>query len=551
MNKLKFLFLLAFCVTYSSFAQQIAEQPTQDLSDFIRYKLETEQPGQGITIDGIELFGLEEIKRFYQKRNFKEAWSSNKRLTEQAYELKFEINQAKYDGLNPNDYYLDKLNEIFSKFEQYDFRLTPASQEDLLIVDFLLTDAFFKLSTHLAVGKVDPSQLKSQWEIMQRKPKVYYDELLMKALEEKQIRQNLELLYPKFAIYKKGREVLRALEEKSKNDTIDWKRLKINKSIKAGEKHNVIPRLRDRLIFWGYLQDYIVEDSKFFDSLLFEGVKKYQDNRGMDKDGVIGNKTLTSLNNSPKDQFDKASVNMERLRWLPDTLRDSEVVLVNIANYQLDYLDRRDTIFSSKVIVGREYHQSPIFTAEMSYLVFSPYWNLPNSITRNEVMPAMRKDPSYLRKKNMEVVTFSGKSVDPSTIDWQAKSFPYMVRQKPGPGNSLGLVKFMFPNNHSVYIHDTPSRSLFDRGERAFSHGCIRLQNPATFAEILLKEDASWTPLKITEAMNSGHEKVVNLDRKIPVVILYLTFWTDSKGVGHFREDIYSRDAEVLAELRK
>lgn len=549
MRKLIFLLLAAFCYSNSSFAQL---QPVvyQELSDFIRYRIETENPGKGITIDGIELFGLEEIKRFYEKRNFEEAWSQDKRLTETAYELKFEINQAKFDGLNPTDYYFDKLDDIFTKFESFDSKETSASVEDLLIVDFLLTDAFFKLATHLAIGKVDPTQLKAQWGIMQRKPQVYFDVVLEKALEEKQIRQNLESLYPNFSIYRKGREVLRALDEKSKNDTINWKRLKTNKSIKVGDKNNTIPRLRDRLIFWGYAEDYQVEEPKFFDSLLLQSVKEYQQNNGMDTDGVIGNKTLASMNNSPRDLFDKASVNMERLRWLPDTLTDSEMIVVNIANYELDYLNNRDTLFSSKVIVGREYHQSPIFTAEMSYIVFSPYWNLPNSITRNEVMPGVRKDPSYLSRKNMEVVTFSGKKVDPNSIDWHAKTFPYMVRQKPGPGNSLGLVKFMFPNNHSVYIHDTPARNLFDRGERAFSHGCIRLQNPATFAEIILRGNSNWTTEKIAEAMNKGQEKVVNLDRKIPVVILYLTFWSDSRSVGHFREDIYNRDAEVLQELR-
>lgn len=550
MKQLIFGFLVSFCLVFSAFAQQ-QTAVEQELSDFIRYKLETDAPGQRLSIDGIELFGLEEVYSFYEKRNFKEAWSLNRRLTERAYELKFEIDQAKFDGLTPNDYYFDKLDQIFTQFESYDTKQTPASQEDLVNVDFLLTDAFFKLATHLSIGKVDPSTLKAEWGIIHHKPKVYYDEVLAKALEEKQIRQNLEALYPKFVIYRKGREVLRALDLKSKSDTINWKNLKINKSLKVGDRDNTIPKLRERMIFWGYMKDYPVEDAKLFDSLLFEKVKGFQQNNAMDADGVIGNKTLASMNNSPKDQFDKASVNMERLRWLPDTLRDSEMILVNIANYELDYLNNRDTLFSSRVIVGRDYHQSPIFSAEMSYIVFSPYWNLPISITRAEVMPAMRKDPSYLSRKNMEVVTYSGKMVDPNTIDWKAKSFPYMVRQKPGAGNSLGLVKFMFPNNHSVYIHDTPARGLFERGERAFSHGCIRLQNPATFAELLLKGNSNWTPAKISEYMHMSEEKVVNLDRKIPVVILYLTFWSDSRGVGNFREDIYDRDPEVLEALRK
>ena len=151
----------------------------------------------------------------------------------------------------------------------------------------------------------------------------------------------------------------------------------------------------------------------------------------------------------------------------------------------------------------------------------------------------------------MEVVTGSGKLVDPSTINWSSKSFPYMIRQKPGGSNSLGLVKFMFPNSHSVYIHDTPSRSLFEREDRAMSHGCIRIQNPSRFAEILLSDDPTWTPEKIDQAMNLGKEQIVSLPRKIPVVLVYLTFWADSKGQPHFRQDIYNRDEEVLELLRK
>lgn len=187
----------------------------------------------------------------------------------------------------------------------------------------------------------------------------------------------------------------------------------------------------------------------------------------------------------------------------------------------------------------------------MSYLVFSPYWNIPYSITKNEIIPAVRKNSNYLQNKNMEVITTSGKPVNPSTIDWSSKSFPYLIRQKPGGSNSLGLVKFMFPNSYSVYIHDTPARSLFEREDRAMSHGCIRLQNPAAFAQLLLRDDPSWTPEKIDAAMHQEKEQIVNLPRKIPVVLLYLTFWADSKGQPHFRQDIYNRDAEVLALLKK
>lgn len=271
----------------------------------------------------------------------------------------------------------------------------------------------------------------------------------------------------------------------------------------------------------------------------------------MEPDGTIGNLTAESLNNSPSNLMDIASVNLERLRWLPDTLRDAELILVNIANYQLDYLNKLDTILTAKVIVGKEFNASPIFTAPMTYIAFSPYWNIPESITKDEIIPAVLKNPKYLDQKNMEVVTSSGEVVNPKSIKWSADPFPYQIRQKPGGDNSLGLVKFMFPNEHSIYIHDTPSRSLFELENRALSHGCIRIQDPAKFAQLLLQDDPSWTLEKINEAMNQDKEQIVDLKKNIPVVIFYMTFWADSNGAPHFRSDIYNRDQEVLLAMRK
>ena len=511
-----------FCVAQST-----------DLQDNIRIRLEQDQPDIPLNVQNKELFAKSEIHLFYNDRLFLPAWIDNGVLTELAYELRFEIIQSKFDGLNPTDYHLDLLNSYFNLFENNKKQGKPNELDDLASVDFLLSDAFFHLASHLEIGKVDPSKLAGDWEITAKTAKVNYNELL------------------EMALYKKGREVIRAMDEIRKKDTLNWKAVKISKTIKVGERDGGVPNLRERLAFWKYLTPYSFEDEKEYDSTMFSAVKEFQLRNGLEPDGALGKNTVNALNQSPVDLIDKASVNMERLRWLPDTLRGAEMIVVNIANYQLDYLSNRDTLLSARVIVGKKYHESPIFSSAMSYIVFSPYWNLPTSIVRNEVMPAVRKNPNYLAQKNMEVVTFSGQHVDPSTVNWSGKSIPYMVRQKPGENNSLGLVKFMFPNEHSVYIHDTPARSLFTREDRALSHGCIRIQNPAAFAEILLKNDKSWTPEKINAAMHQSHEQIVKLDRKIPVVLLYLTFWADSKGLGHYRQDIYDRDAEVLVALRK
>jgi murein L,D-transpeptidase YcbB/YkuD len=521
------------------------------LQDQIRLTLESIQPGRSISIRNQKLTASGDIFSFYSNREFREIWSSDGILTELAYELRFEIRQSKFDGLDPQEYHLGLIDTFFNTFEANKKNKVPNGLGELVDLELLLSDAFFQLTAHLERGKVNPALLKSTWEIARKPQKVNYGDLLSVSLASGEIRRNLETIYPKFTSYKRGREVIRQLDEKSKVDSLNWKPIKIDKTIKVGESNNSIPIIRQRLQFWGYMGHYETENPKVYDSLLFEGVKEFQRKNGMEPDGALGKNSVTGINNSPSVLLDRASVNMERLRWLPDTLKEAEIILVNIANYGLDYIYKLDTLFSSKVIVGKQYHATPIFSAAMSYIVFSPYWNIPNSIARNEIIPAIRKNPDYLRQKNMEVVTFSGQPVDPSTINWSNKSFPYMIRQRPGGSNSLGLVKFMFPNRFSVYIHDTPTRSLFDREDRALSHGCIRIQNPTEFAKILLRDMPEWTDERINQAMNQKSERIVNLNRKIPVALVYLTFWADSKGQAHFRQDIYNRDAEILTLLRK
>jgi murein L,D-transpeptidase YcbB/YkuD len=522
-----------------------------EIQDQIRRRLESSESGEPIKIREKNLSSSDQTQSFYVNRTFLPAWSEDGIVTEIGYELRFEIKQAQFDGLNPDDYNLALLESFFASFESNKKNNSENTASDLADFDLLMSDAFFHLASHLELGKVDPTKFDSKWEINRKAPKVNYIELMEVGLQSGSIRKSLESLYPSFTIYRKGREVIRALDERRKSDSTDWKPVKIDKTMKIGESNNSVTALRQRLVFWGYLSQDSVTDPRLYDSSMMMAVQAFQKRNGMEPDGALGKMTVNALNQSPRNLMDIAAVNMERLRWLPDSLRDSEMILVNIANFHLDYLSKGDTIFSGKVIVGKQYHASPIFSAPMKYIVFSPYWNIPNSIAKNEIIPSIRRNPNYLKQKNMEVVTYSGKLMDPSTINWSSKSFPYMIRQKPGGDNSLGLVKFMFPNKHSVYLHDTPSKSLFEREDRALSHGCIRLQNPEKLAKILLSDDPFWTDEKIKEAMNQSKEQIVNLNREIPVVLIYLTFWADSKGQGHFRPDIYGRDGEVLAALRK
>lgn len=553
----RFLFLFFFILmAFESFSQE--GQSDNGIDFFIRNQLELDNPEARKRVGGTTLFSSVVIQRFYQEREFHPAWLVDKKLTERAYEMRYEIQQAKFDGLNPSDYHLSPLNSYFDKIEKSKEGGEGLTTLEYASLDLLLTDAFIMLSSHLYLGKVDPDNLKTSWGIQRTAPELRIDKRLEKAIQEGSLRKSLEELYPSFTVYKKMRDGLRELFDYQgkylSESNVSWKPLKLSKSIKQQEVHDLIPEIRRRLMFWGFLDVYEFDQEKFYDSLMEVGVKRLQYRHGMEQDGVIGQGTIQAINQRPEDLITTARVNMERLRWLPDNLKEQELILVNTANFQLDYIQRKDTVLSSRVIVGKSFHSTPQFSAEMSYIVFSPTWTVPNSITRNEVIPAVKRNPNYLARNNMKVLTASGAEISPGSIDWakvNPRTFPYIIRQEPGENNSLGLVKFMFPNKHSVYIHDTPARSLFEREDRALSHGCIRLQKPFELAKLLLSFDAAWTDEAIRENMHLKKEKIVMLDRKIPVVVLYLTYWADSKGDYFFRRDLYSRDAEIFKALQE
>jgi L,D-transpeptidase YcbB len=549
------LLLVLFCIK----PQEIQAQDSHEaVAAVINSLIEIDDPDRSTKVFGQDLFSSVVLRRFYSERLFLPAWTDGAALPEIAYEMRYEIQQVQFDGLNPNDYHLQAINQLFNRFESARRGQGEFSMVDFANLDVLLTDAYIIISSHLYLGKINPESLKSEWNIQRSAPELMIDERLNQALQNQSIRKSFEELYPSFLVYKKMRDALRFLYEDEKrfqsNPLAQWKTLKIDKSIKLGDSHSQMDEIRARLRFWKYLDDDQPEDHKIYDSLMQPAIIKLQKRHGMEPDGVIGQGTIHALNQKPTDLIATARINMERFRWLPENVKDQEVILVNTANFQLDFIAKKDTLLSSRVIVGKNYHSTPQFSAEMSYLVFSPTWTIPNSITRNEIIPAVKKNPDYLRSKNMKVLTANGQEVNAASIDWQKvnpRNFPYIIRQEPGEQNALGLVKFMFPNKYSVYIHDTPARSLFAREDRALSHGCIRLQKPFEFAKILLQQDPTWTDEKIRESMKLSKERIVNLDRKIPVVILYLTFWTDSSGNEYFRRDIYNRDQEIFTALNQ
>ncbi|WP_051314998.1 L,D-transpeptidase family protein [Algoriphagus terrigena] len=489
-----------------------------------------------------------EIESFYADRDYLEVWLLNGSLSKEGKDLLARIQDSKYDGLQPAHYHLEEVAALSSNPEKENKKFRNLSPDEKVQLELLLTAGFFNLAHDLEKGRVNPATLDPDWKFEAKETEVDYSDMLKEIAAGAPVDKTFERLYPNSDLYASGKKAIKELYEIQEKDTLTWDLAKVDGAIKEGERHDAIPALRKRLIFWGFLKPYDVEDLTLFDPEMEAGLQKYQEVNGMKPDGVIGSLVAESLNNSPQNLIDIASVNMERLRWMPAIDWSQEMVLVNIANYQLDYMQKNDTAFTAKVIVGKEYSESPTFTAPMSYIVFSPYWNIPPSITTDEIIPAVEANRDYLSEKNMEVVNGDGETVNASKVNW-SKDTAYRVRQKPGGDNSLGLVKFMFPNEYNIYIHDTPARSLFDKETRALSHGCIRIQNPEQFAKILL-DDAEWDDEKIQEAMSQDEEEIVKLNRKIPVVLLYMTFWADKDGKANFRSDVYERDAALLTALR-
>ena len=539
-GKSAFIGFLLFFIVQPSAGQAFQEELRQTLE-----KSTQESPAQ---LRGNRLLKLGEVYPFYAQRNFDPIWSETGRLTELAYEFRFELRQSHYDGLQPASYHLELIDAFVATVEKKEAAKEVLLPKELAELDLLLTDAFFALAEDLELGKVNPERLQARWSIPRKRNALGYDSLLTQASRTRALRSQLATLYPKTPSYEKGKLLLRQLEEHAKEE-INWKPIKTDKAIRPGDVSAQMPQVRERLAFWGYPAVAVRTDAKMYDSLLREQVLAYQAARGIKVDGVLGQGTLSALNESPAQLMDKIRVNLERMRWIPEHFFQGEAVLVNVPSFQLVYRKGVDTLFTTKVIVGTIKHQTPVFTASLSYLVFSPYWNIPPSIARNETLPAIRKNAGYLQRNNMEVVNTAGQPLSPSQVNWNAKPFPYLIRQKPGESNALGQVKFMFPNPNNVYLHDTPAKQLFEQDIRTFSHGCIRMQQPRDFAELLLKNKGDWTSEKVGLAMGQGKEEIVNLPYKIPVGIVYFTFLVDAGGQPRFFADVYRRDAELLALL--
>ena len=460
------------------------------------------------------------LRSFYNNRNYQCAWFFKEGIADYASTFYDMYNDyISYSG--DSSLYNPRLQQLYDSASSGNLK-----PDDSLAVktELLLTVQFFRYARKAYQGNSRLNVRELDWFIPRKKinPATVLDSML--ANKGKNIAE-YEPVNPQYNLLK---------EQLIKYDSIEkaggWKVINANKkSYKLNDTAISLVDIKKRLLLTGDLNNR--DTSVIFTKELEEGIKNFQHRYGVKENGIITAPLIAEMNRPVQDRLQQILINMERIRWMP-ALPVTDFLLVNIPEYRLHVFEKGKHTFSMNVVTGSVVHNTVIFSGALKYVVFSPYWNVPPDILKKEVLPGIKRNKNYLASHNME---------------WNDGA----VRQKPGLSNSLGLVKFLFPNSYNIYLHDSPAKSLFNEATRAFSHGCIRLAEPKKLAQFILRNDAAWDSVKITSAMNAGKEQFVTLKQTIPVFIGYFTAWVDGTGKLNFRDDVYGHDKEMKARLFK
>jgi murein L,D-transpeptidase YcbB/YkuD len=483
-----------------------------DSSDVVKYIAENAIP------DSI----ARRIISFYNTRNYEYAWFASDGLSEQAMGFSSLLNFTGDTSARQK-----KLEKKMDDLMADTGLQVSEDNKSIRSTELFLTESLIRYSlTNFPKGYVKRKELERFIPFKKKDPIELADSLLNKKHKDDKYYADIN------PAYKALSEQLRKYVAIAKSG--GWPVIgKINK--KEFKKHHSSPEvlsMKKMLMLTGDIPGKDTTD--VFDDTLENGIKSFQTRFGFSPDGKIDDKLLAQMNVPAIDRVKQILINMNRMRWLPQQPQ-GRLIEVNIPAFLLHVYDGKQKVFSMPVVVGKDGHNTTIFSDLMTTIVFSPYWNVPPSIVKKEIIPGMDSDKNYLDEHQME-------------ITGTENNLP-VVRQKPGPENSLGKVKFLFPNTFNIYLHDTPAKELFNKDVRAYSHGCIRLADAEKLADYILKDNSHWTPEKINEAMNSGNEQFVKLKDPVPVFITYYTAWVDDNGVLNFRDDIYGHDKAVAEKM--
>lgn len=544
-----FFFLFIYFITYPSVCHSFQDTSTDNINAAVKNVLfSKDHPyfNQSTFLEYKEI-----INELYSSSPQTLLWLSNdikniKNVTD-IFQL---ISTAKNSGLNEEHYHLAFLR---SKWDELIYR-QKYSHQNLVLLDTAISINLLHFLSDLRYGRIDPQSLNFNFKPL--KDLLEFSPLILSAINKSKINKLSDLVEPKIPAYHLLKKALVAYRKNS--NTSDYNMLNYISTLRPEETNPQVIAIRQKLNILGIPTNKKNAASCLYDKELVENVKEFQSHHGLKTDGIIGNKTIKALRPNKEQRIHQIELALERLRWLPK-IQPGPSVMVNIPAFQL-WAYASDQLIDSqalkmKVIVGKSSDvllKSPVFTAKMHYLEFSPYWNIPKSITIKEIIPKLEKDPFYIEQQNMELVTgFHNNTLPvPYTEDSiaQLRNQTLKLRQRPGRNNALGTVKFIFPNNYNVYLHDTPSRRLFNKPKRDLSHGCIRVEKPTELARFLLKTKPKWNQQKILQSMHLSQPKQVRLSKSVPVIIFYSTAYAIEDKL-YFYDDLYDYDAALSQAL--
>lgn len=505
------------------------------IEDGLRSEIAGLSQGQAPDLGGMRVSAAEFIAELYEVRGYAPIWQDERRRDDLSDELADSIRH----GFVPKDFDVDLLSQL-----QED--ASDGNPAAIVRFDIAATEAAARLLQHIYFGKVDPNSLNADWGFERPftpgNPAKLVDQYLTAASLGDLI-DDIEIAAPAYTAMQDALETHMAISLSG-----GWPQVPQGDVLKPGATDPRIPTLRRRLSVTGDFTE-AAGDGDTYDPALEDAVKGFQSRHGLEADGVVGAKTYRALNRTVEERIDQLRVSLERARW---TLRDlgQDFVFVNIGGAETVLVQNGEVTWRTRSIVGQAYRKTPVFQDQIRYMEFNPTWTVPRSILRNDKLAKIRQDAGYLSRGNYLVKNADGRTINPSSVNWFADNPPVTLVQQPGPDNALGLVKFMFPNEHAVYLHDTNDRSLFDRAERNLSSGCVRIENPFEFADLLLAGDAEWSADRRNAILASGKTTRVDLPEPLPVLLTYYTAWVGFDGSVQFREDIYERDGAILAALR-
>ncbi len=495
---------------------------------------------------GDSIYARAALTHFYERRLYRGAWS-----VQRADDLLKSLSRTDLEGLQPKDYHLAAIENLLASVRSDIQKGLGVSPDRLAEFDILLTDAFLVYGSHLLFGRVNPETIQLKW--VPKQQSVDLATVLESALASDNISDSLMKLAPDQPGFRHLSKALAHYREVTSQG--GWPTIPEGMKMKRGDHGSSVAALRERLILDGDLDATNKSDALQFDEALEQALKRFQRRHGLSSSGTIDAATRAELNVSVESRVEQLELNIERWRWLPQDL-GRRYILVNIPAFKLEVVDDEAQVLAMRIVVGTIEDPTPVLNSTMDYMFINPYWNVPRDMVVHEMLPRIKRDSSYLTQRNLRVFKGWGPEaleVDPATIDWSAitpDDFPYRLRQDPGPSNGMGRVKLIFPNKFDVYLHDTPGRHLFEKPQRTFSHGCIRIEQPIDLAVYLLRKDSRWNREALLRELGKKVPTSVVLPERIPIYLVYWTAWADEDGTIQFRPDIYSWDTPLLVAIR-